>query len=269
MGLVIDSLKQSLKIIQDNKIIFAITWVYVLVFNTDIIFNELNLSKSLFSFIVFPLFAGGIFGMICEATERPTKLSTFAEAGEKNYVKLFIASALFLAITSLNMKPNLTNRVFLEFVSRFDPSQSSLMVFYRLIIVLGAIGLIFFFLFQFYAIGIVAYGYGILETFKKSYEFTRKRLKAVLYYSIFRVVIETIGGGIVPIFIFYYNKGRLWNPTSFYDRHPDPTTFQIPIDLNLEHILINLTLSLLIAFSFALVLTFTAVFYVRSQNPSD
>jgi len=207
------------------------------------------------------LFLGGTLGLVLEGIERPSRLSSFAETGEKNYVKLLISSLVAWALISgpgyLLWQITLSGKL-----NRFGYHSE---VFFGTAIM----SFLFLIFFQFYAIGIVAQGYGILETFKRSYEFTRKRLKAVLFFLILRMPIEAIETNIVPMIIFYYNKGRLWNPLSFYDRHPDPMTYYVPIDLNLEHIIINLTSSFLTALSIALVITFTAVFYLKSQNTAD
>ncbi|RMF89681.1 MAG: hypothetical protein D6733_05800 [Methanobacteriota archaeon] len=259
MGLVIESFKESLRIIRENKVILGVALIYVIISYTSFIRGPLNI-PDFFTLFIVPFFVGGIFGMSLEALKGKTKLATFAEVGEKNYIRLLIASALFTIIVGF---ADILEYLRIQAFSRFDlygkVSFSIIHRFHLILLIVSAVGLIFMFFLQFFHIGIVAKNYGVLESFKESYRFTRKQIKEVFHFFLLRLLVEGIDAITRPL-IYFYNTGRLW------ERFPEPVYYSLGYNGDITGVALIITVMALSTISLALTLTFTAVFYVRAQE---
>ncbi len=266
MGHVIDSFKSSLGLIRDNRVLLGVAFVFVLISTPVSILPQLSKTISPFSvsmllaglvlFFIGPFYTGGFLGMVMEAIERPTKLSTFVEMGKKNYVSLLGATVVFFIILGgLTMGMALGGSFFLvRLLNNSIPLSGPVLVFLIMGLTFIVVPILMFFL-QFFDIGIVANNYGALGTFRKSFGFARKRLLSVFYYTILRFLL------IMPLVI--PNMAMSIYRTSQMRAGLIGVFTPMPTDQLVIYTAINVFLGTILA---AIMLTFHGVFYIRSQD---
>ncbi|MBI4345164.1 MAG: hypothetical protein HY555_06270 [Euryarchaeota archaeon] len=267
MGQVIDSFKSSLVIVRDNPVILGVAFVSGLLGLGGLLWESLEafslVGSILYAILFFigPFFAGGLLGMVVEATEKPTKLSTFIEAGKKNYVSLLKAVILFFAILlgliiGTGIIVGLPAGVVLILLPKGAPLFKLIFLLFIATIAV-AVFLIAMMLIQFYDIGIVVHHYGAWEAFRKSFAFARPRLLSVFYYSLLKDFIGLLF--VIPIIAtLVYSALQTEAGWRGLAEGPIFTSMSMPS--------IVLYLLILGTIGMAIVTTFHGVFYLRSQG---
>ncbi len=211
-------------------------------------------------FFVGPFFAGGLLGMVVEATEKPTNLSTFIESGKKNYVSLLKAVILFFAILlgliiGTGIIVGLPAGIVLILLPKGAPLFKLIFLLFIATIAI-AVFLIAVLLIQFYDIGIVVHHYGAWEAFRKSFAFARPRLSSVFYYSLLKGFIGLLF--VIPI-IAILAYSALQTEVGLRGLAEGPVFARMSMPSIVLYLLLETILS-------AVVTTFHGVFYLRSQS---
>ncbi|MEK6977108.1 MAG: hypothetical protein AABX40_01740 [Candidatus Hydrothermarchaeota archaeon] len=268
MGQVIDSFKSSLVIVRDNPVILGVAFVSgllglgSLLSDSSKAFSFTSTILYTIPFFVGPFFGGGLLGMVVEATEKPTKLSTFIESGKRNYVSLLKAVALFFAILlcliiGTGIIVGLPAGIVLILLPKGAPLFKLIFLLFIATIAI-VVFLIAIMLIQFYDIGIVVHHYGAWEAFRKSFAFARPRLLSVFYYSLLKGSIGLLFA--IPIIaILVYSALQIWAEAGLRGLAEAP----IFMSMSMPSIALFLLLETILS---AILTTFHGVFYLRSQS---
>ena len=160
----------------------------------------ISVGLSLVFVVLMPFFQGGIIGMADEALSGKTTLRTFFSAGKSNYISLFGAYLLILAINVV-LGIGFVLFMFLGLGAAYLGGDGTSAVPILVVAGGGLLLALFYFLFtffiQFYSQAIVLDGVGAIDGIQRSYTVVRNNLAATFGYSILVGVI----GGIFGLFI--------------------------------------------------------------------
>lgn len=265
MGQVIDSFKSSLVIVRDNPVILGVAFVSALLglpslLDSSKAFSLTSTILFIISLLITPFFAGGLLGMVVEATEKPTNLSTFIESGKRNYVSLIKAVALFFAILlgliiGTGIIVGLPAGIVLILLPKGAPLFKLIFLLFIATIAI-VVFLLAIMLIQFYDIGIVVHHYGVWEAFRKSFAFARPRLSSVFHYSLLKGFIGLLF--VIPI-IATLVYSALQTEAGWRGLAEGP----IFTSMSMPSIALFLLLETILS---AILTTFHGVFYLRSQS---
>ncbi len=155
------------------------------VFDETVKAIAVDFSELFLPLLIMPFFAGGALGYAVEVRNKgASSLSTFIDSGRKNYLKLLMAGVVSFSIF-----------YFLYFsVLAFLLTGSLVDVFVGLL--LGLIMLILAFLvllaIEFYDIGIVADGLGVVASFRNSIAFVRRNLASAMAFFVVILVLKAL-----------------------------------------------------------------------------
>jgi hypothetical protein len=132
-----------------------------------------------FPLLILPFFTGGSLGYAVEARKNGASgMTTFLRSAVRNYPKMFAAGAIaFIVYYILYLSQSA-----LGFV---DPAVGDFLGTLIIIVMFFALMAI-----EFYDIGIVADGLGIVATFRNSIDFVRRSLAAVIMFFILLLVLK-------------------------------------------------------------------------------
>lgn len=132
-----------------------------------------------FPLLILPFFTGGSLGFAVEARKNGASgMATFLQSAVKNYPKMFAAGAIaFIVYYILNLSQSASGLV--------DPAIGDFLGTLLIIVMFFALMAI-----EFYDIGIVADGLGIVATFRNSIDFVRRSLAAVIMFFILLLALK-------------------------------------------------------------------------------
>jgi len=198
---VIGALKRSLTIIWDNPVILGVTFILALFGIPGVAMQGATLESMrsllprmflymLAGVLVAPFFMAGIMGMAREARKTgATSFSTFIRAGKKSYVRLLFGYILFLIIAIVAAGIFFGGIFIAPIILRPFPPFVTLAALIVMVIAMPLIPVVVLIFIQFYDVGIVLSGYGVVESFKKSVGFVRSRFVSAVGYSALRMFI--------------------------------------------------------------------------------
>jgi len=258
---VIGALKRSLAIIRDNPIILGMTFIFALLGTPYILMQgitpgfKLAMLQGILGLLIIlitPFLMAGILGMAGEAEKTgATSLSTFTTEGKKSYVRMLLGYILFIIIIAVIAMGLTLGGVFVWLIGK-NPIAVLIAIGIAAILMLA----IMLFL-QFFDVGIVLSGYGVIETFKKSFGFVRSKFVSVLGYTILRLFISQVFA--IPTFMItgypvIQNLQQIMQQSAVYT----------PPVLSPELIAVATVSNLIFAtLSGAILYTFHAVFYAE------
>ncbi|UZE91721.1 MAG: hypothetical protein IB616_02950 [Methanosarcinales archaeon] len=202
---VIGALKRSLGIIRDNPVILGVTFILALLGTPFIPTQEVTLESmrsllpgillyALFTILTMPFFMAGILGMAGEARKTgATSFSTFIREGKRNYVRLLLGYVLFLIIVAVIVGVVfggifIVSIILLPILLPFSPI-AALAAMTVLGIAMALIPVVVLIFILFFDVGIVLSGYGVVESFKKSFAFVKSRFVSAVGYNVLRMFI--------------------------------------------------------------------------------
>ena len=205
---VLKALKQSPGALWRNPVLLVPILILVLfqapMFATEfidpILAAVLSVGFSLVFVVLMPFFQGGIIGMAEEALSGKTSLRTFFGAGKSNYISIFGAYLLILAINVVIWFGFVLFMFFgvgAAYLSGDGTSAAPILVVAGGGLLLALLFFLFIFFIQFYSQAIVLDGVGAIDGIKRSYSVVRSNLLATFGYSILVGII----GGIFGLFI--------------------------------------------------------------------
>jgi len=203
---VIGALKRSLTIIRDNPVILGMTFILALLETPFILMQEVTLESMrsllpgmilyvLLGVLIMPFFMAGILGMAGEARKTgATSFSTFTREGKRNYVRLLLGYVLFLIIIAVTAGVVfggifIVSFILLPILLPFSPI-AALVAMIVIGIAMALIPVVVLIFILFFDVGIVLSGYGVVESFKKSFGFVRSRFVSAVGYNVLRMFIS-------------------------------------------------------------------------------
>ncbi len=144
-----------------------------------------NYSQLILPILIMPFVTGGALGYAAEVKNKgASSLSTFIDAAVKSYAKMVMAGIISFAVFYFLITGMML--LLLTGVS-VDPFMGSIMGFL-------ALGLAFLCLLsiEFYDIGIIADGLGVIASFKNSIGFVRRNLPAAAGFFVIAVVLKAL-----------------------------------------------------------------------------
>jgi hypothetical protein len=204
----VDSLIRTLKILSENPSLFAIAFLWAVfgqLFNLGYLgqhywtLQYLALQFLWLSILalIYPFVKGGFFKIIIRAQEAKEEnwLPVFKEGGRDKFVPLLLGMILYTGMAVVFFIGSyilvLLGAPVAAFISLLVLELHRLVGLALMILTLLAFlslfnGLLLGFnmFIQFYDIGIVAKSYGVVDSFKQSYRFTRSRFNSVLGFTI-------------------------------------------------------------------------------------
>lgn len=204
----VDSLIRTLKILGENPSLFAIAFLWAVfgqLFNLGYLgqhywtLQYLALQFLWLSILalIYPFVKGGFFKIIIRAQEAKEEnwLPVFKEGGRDKFVPLLLGMILYTGMAVVFFIGSyilvLLGAPVAAFISLLVLELHRLVGLALMILTLLAFlslfnGLLLGFnmFIQFYDIGIVAKSYGVVDSFKQSYRFTRSRFNSVLGFTI-------------------------------------------------------------------------------------
>lgn len=207
----------------------------------------------LWIFLLAPLYIfvkGGFFNITIGAQDAKEKnwLSTFKEGGINKFVPLLLGSIFYFAIGmvfTIGVSISTASIAATIFLAWLLHDAAAVVVALIFLPLLSALLVSFFMFIQFYDIGIVAKGYGVIDSFKRSYRFTLSRFNSVFGFTLINYGLMFIL--FLPIMVYEFKTASV----SLDQTLPTPLT-EVPV------LIIIGTLST--AFSFA----YHSTFYVQN-----
>ncbi len=221
-----DSFRVSLVLLRENILIFGIVFVIGILslpFTAPQVllgFSFVRMVDIWLFYIIFllimPYFAGGILGMVKEAHEgKNIDFETFKIEGRRHYLHLLIAYvayinfffilfavvirfAFFIAGTQILAKRGIWLGKHGIMFLRLSMATSTLI----------AIPLLYFF--QFFDLGIVIDGYGVVKSFKESFRFVWARKVSVLGFTLLLLLL--MFPMMLPGFLLSLATRSAWRP---------------------------------------------------------
>lgn len=203
---VLKALRQTPRALQRNPVLFVPVLVIMLFQIPQLLLQAVNpliasvvsLVLSLVFIFIMPFFQGGIIGMADEALNGRTSLDRFFTDGKANYVSIFVAYLLLIAV-------NFAIGIIAFFVAIFGGltlftdaaggvSLAVLAVIGVIVAILGLAYLLFLFFIQFYGQAIVLDNRGAIDGIKHSISVVHQHLVSTLGYSILVGVLGGIAG---------------------------------------------------------------------------
>ena len=256
---VIASFKDSLVLVANNPVILLITLI-IAALSTPLVLLQTPSGYpsapifwilTLGMWLLMPFFQGGIFSMIGEAYyDGKTGLATFIKSGKKNYPRLLVCMFIFMIATALPvMIFAIGGGIALVFLKDFSLSFLPLVAGVFVAGFLTMFAILFFL--QFYDVGVVFKGYGIIEALVKSAGFVWRRKRSVLGYTLlyFGCTLLIIAPTLALGFYFVYST-RIMHST-------------LPQSLPFLKAALNLILGTIVS---AVLSAFHGVFYIQQAG---
>lgn len=147
--------------------------------------------------VLLPLYQGGILGMADEARRTKTAVSTFWTVGKANYISLFVAYLLLIALM-IGFAIIAVGALFVggigSLIGGGEPNTTLLVVGGLIGVVAGIAYLVAMFFIQFYGHAIVLDDADIVGGFRQSASVVRENLLSVAGYTVIMVVGGTVLG---------------------------------------------------------------------------
>ncbi|MDI6889262.1 MAG: hypothetical protein QMC78_06230 [Methanocellales archaeon] len=198
---VIGVLKRSLVIIRENPIILGITFILALLGTPGATLQGITpesilsllpriLLYALLMILIMPFFMAGILGMIREARKTgATSLPTFTREGKESYVRLLLGYVLFLIIIAVTAGISFGGIFIAPIILQPLHPIATLVAMIVMVIAMTLIPVIVLIFILFFDVGIVLSGYGVIESFKKSFGFVRSKFVSVVGYNVLQIFI--------------------------------------------------------------------------------
>jgi hypothetical protein len=203
---VLNALRQTPSALQRNPVLFVPVFVILLFQVPQLVLQAVDpLLASLVSFafsilfvFVLPFFQGGIVGMADEALDGQTSLDSFVDAGRSNYVSLFVA---YLVVLAVNVAIGIVAffaaiPVGAAFLADLGGSVglAVLVVAGLILLLVGLAYLLFLFFVQFYGQAIVIDDLGAVDGLTHSVRVVRRNLASTLGYTVLVAVLGGLAG---------------------------------------------------------------------------
>jgi hypothetical protein len=231
----IGSLNKTFKILRDTPSLLIITFFWAAFWQLIHYFGDQSWIIVLLLLIPFgllyPYYKGGFFSVVTKSQneKKINWLYIFMEGGKKYYVSLLVGLVAYLglifALFMLIYFTSLFGMIAIALISGLlgiihEFLSLALLILALLIFqpLITGILVCFHLFLQFYDIGIVASGYDVEKSFKKSINFTRAKFNAVVGYSFLKYVIMFVL--YIPIMIYSFQN----IPMDIYQTDP----YQIP-----------------------------------------
>lgn len=204
---VINALRTAGRTVVRNPIIVVITAIFsavqlpVLLARAfdPLLAGVISLGFNALLIFLLPFVQGGLVGMVDEAIGGRADFGTFVSEGKANYVSVFVAYLLILAVMFVFLFVGIIG-VSLGFgavlLGSSEPNMSAFVVLGLVFLVLFAVLFLFTFFLQFYVQAIVIENVGAVAGIKHSYRCVRAHLASTLGY----VLIAFVLGGTIGLF---------------------------------------------------------------------
>ncbi|RMF90561.1 MAG: hypothetical protein D6733_03520 [Methanobacteriota archaeon] len=216
----------------ENPSIIGLSFLVALMGSASYLFGNILL-QYLTIFILFPVsyfFMAGLYTLAVQAQTGKVAewQAVFIEGGKRKWISLLLGGLFFAAAMMLFTLASELLFIIAAFIlggaayfigGLFNKIVGlALMALILLIITPLFFGLtagLFMFL-QFFDIGIVAGDYGVIRSFKESFNFTRERFNAVLGYTVVKyLALFILSIPLTPFFLAYF-KEAFTNPAALY-----------------------------------------------------
>ena len=223
-------------------------------------------------YLAMPFFFGGLCAMANEGIRGRTTLGTLLLGGRRYYLKLFIATILFFALTYLValVIGVVGFGVVLAAVFVVDPTSVPLPTVIGLgVVVTSLLVAVPLFFLQFYVPAVVVSDSDVIESLKRSYRVVRSNLLATLGFDAVYLVVMTVGS--LPTIALY---ARWFATTDFAAGEPAAANFSPFVGLDGEILVVYFASTLVLGtFVGAFFWTYLVAFYrevgLESEDGED